>query len=138
GADPQQRRLPGAVRTGDHEEAAARQRKIDSAEDALFPVALAETAGREHVSRIGRFRDLPPPYASLAQTRPPVGPDAHGNELDHPRPGGEPCQGSDSRCWGFSWPRLSPPPARQRRAEELRPSRRSAQRSTPRPSRSVS
>ena len=56
GADPQQRRLPGAVRAGDDEEAAARKLELDPAQDALVAVALAEAAGREHAPRIGLQR----------------------------------------------------------------------------------
>ena len=44
GAEPQQRRLPGAVRPGDDEEAAARELEVDAAQDALRPVALLEPA----------------------------------------------------------------------------------------------
>jgi hypothetical protein len=56
GTDPQQRRLPGAVRAGDHEESAARQLEVDPPQDALLPVALAEPVGREHARSIGRRR----------------------------------------------------------------------------------
>src|SRR5262249_41708133 len=90
GADPQQRRLPGAVRAGDDEEAAARQREAEPTQDALLAVPLTEPTGREHAARIGRRRDLPPFYASFAQTRTRVVPYSEGNEIDHPRPGGEP------------------------------------------------
>jgi len=54
GADPQERRLPGAVRSRDDEKAAARKREIDAPQDAFLPVALAEPSGREHATSIGR------------------------------------------------------------------------------------
>ena len=63
GADPQQGRLPGAVRPGDDEKAAARQREVDPPQDAFLPVALAEPAGREHASSIGR----PPRFTAVLQ-----------------------------------------------------------------------
>ena len=48
GAEPQQRRLPGAVRSADDEEAAAGKVEIHAAEDALGPVALLQPPRLDH------------------------------------------------------------------------------------------
>src|SRR5262249_30563403 len=48
GADPQERRLPGAVRACDEQEAAGGQLQVESTEDTLLAVALPEPASADH------------------------------------------------------------------------------------------
>src|SRR6266568_5827582 len=49
GADPQERRLPGAVRTGHKQEAVLRELELDPAEDPLLAVPLLEPVRANHV-----------------------------------------------------------------------------------------
>jgi hypothetical protein len=48
GTDPEQRRLPGAVRAGDDGEPAARDVEVDPAEHPLVAEALAELSRPNH------------------------------------------------------------------------------------------
>ena len=50
GAEPEQRRLPGAVRPGDEQEPASRQVDVDAAKHAPVAVALDEAARLDHAS----------------------------------------------------------------------------------------
>ena len=99
GADPQERRLPGAVRAGHDEEAAARELEVDPPQDTLLAVALAEPAGREHATSIGRPRRFTAVLRRLC-SQPCTAQASFRLRPEITATRREPCQGSDSRCWG--------------------------------------
>jgi hypothetical protein len=67
-AQPQERRLPRAVRTGDEEERVARKLEVDPAEHPFVPVTLLQPASPDHNATVVSRGTSGPGYARAMMT----------------------------------------------------------------------